>query len=67
MNKKKNIENDSFYLNVHVLVAVDRILSSSKTHWGMTLTCTVFACEKEQLGQFNSIITVQTLYSRVHI
>ena len=43
---RKPQKNDSFYL--HVLVAADRILSSCRTHWGMTLTYTVFACEKEQ-------------------
>ena len=43
----KTPKNDySFYL--HVLVAADRTLSSCKTHWGMTLTYTVFACEKVQ-------------------
>ena len=57
-----------FNLKLNLHVSVDRILSSSNTHWGMTLTCTVFSCEKLQVvSQFNSIITVQTSHTRVHI
>ena len=69
---KNNTKNCSFYLSLHVLVAFDRILTSCKTYWGMTLTCTVFACEKEQavshgLLNFMNNIHIETLYSKVYI